>query len=63
MLQNAFLGENVCINVGIRHFKKCLEGRKMQKRQDHWCKQNNSRTDMGAVTLILNSTLSDDIVS
>jgi predicted transposase YbfD/YdcC len=62
--KNAFLGKNVvCINVGIRHFKKCLEGRKMQKRQDHWRKQNNSHADTGAVTLMLNSTLSDDSVS
>jgi len=35
----------------------------MQRRQDHWRKQNNSHTDLGAVTLVLNSTLSDESVS
>jgi len=29
------------------------------KRQDHWRKQNNSHTDLDAVALMLNSTLSD----
>jgi isopenicillin N synthase-like dioxygenase len=35
----------------------------MQKLQDHWRKQNGSHTDMGAVTLMLNSTLCDKVVS
>ena len=63
--KNIFLGKNVVyINVGIWRFKKkCLEGCKMQERQDHWLKQNNNHTDMAAVTLMLNSTLSDESVS
>jgi hypothetical protein len=62
--KNAFLGVNVvCIKVEIWHFKKCLERCKMQKSQDHWLKQNNSHTDLGAATLMLNSTLSDESVS
>ena len=35
----------------------------MQTRQDRWLKQNKSHTDMAAVALMLNSTLSDEIVS
>jgi len=59
-----FLGKNVVyINVGTRHFKKCLEGCKMQKHQDRWLKQNNSHINMAAAKLMLNSTLSDESVS
>jgi hypothetical protein len=64
MLQKCISLKNfVYINVGIWHFKKRLEGRKMQKHQDHWHKQNKSHIDQGAVTLTVNSTLLDESVS
>jgi hypothetical protein len=43
--------------------KKGLKGRKMQRRQDHWRKENNSHSDLGAAMLMLYSTPSDETVS